>query len=384
MIIGGNKEINNYIDLYSAIRKDWDEHQPLKKKTASEDSRSESFIFMYLKRVNDERVGRLSENPEAAAEGKYGRTNQYQLIEALVRAYENGKIDPEKALFLLSSFFDRDKRSAGRFRKKAEKITGSTGAKEAADLIFIEDAIGLSAYKDALILRTINDFFKRIGNDDLSYGDDIRLLSEYMAFAGGTARNSLNLNGKRLTDKRYLKYCEKLYSDVMHSKEAKDSYIPLGFDEMTGAGIIIVGKNKISKRALRNFEKRTGKTLNVFFAVIYFESWYDEQTDEFDSDDEVFNDIDSPDYDEYRIFGDIMISHGMALYNNLDEALMKLKERHGFFIGKYETESGSGIWNPHDESYIMPLSPEEEAEIEEYARKEKEELSAKNRYNNLH
>ena len=360
MIIGGNREIRNYRDLYSTIKEDWELKQPVSACAYSDDPRHESFIYRYLKSVNDERAVVLAEDVAAAACGRFGRTNQYQMVEALSIAYASGKVSHLKALSMLYALYDNDKRSSGTIRNWTDKvIEDSKNKKIAADAIFADDS-RLREYKDKLIFRNINDFLKDSGDADSLYGDDIRLLSEYTEFIGAVRVKNVSRFGKesgRLFDGKYREYCERLYSGVMSSSEyATDAYIPLGFDEVTGAGLYITGRSKCSKSSLDNYADRKGKPCDVFFAVICFESWYDENRD-------------------IETYGDIMVGQSTMLFDSMDEALKYLKDSRGTFLEKYVLEDGSGIWNPYADDFVTPLSPEEEAEVKAYDEREKKEIT---------
>lgn len=361
MIIGGNKEIRNYRDLYSTIKEDWELKQPLPGNTYSDDPRHDSFIYRYLKRINDERAEMLSGDVESAVRGSLGRTNQYQLIEAVSRSYGFGKISHLKALSLLEMLYDNDKRSSVTIRKWTDGIIGSSGNKKiAAELIFTDSRSKLPEYKDKLLFRNINDFLKDSSGTDSLYGDDVRLISEFNEYLGRSKVKkgiSPESDAGRLYDSRYRDYCERLYSGVMSSGEyAPDAYIPLGFDEMSGAGLYIVGRNKCSKYSLDEYDGRIGKPRDVFFAVICFESWYDENRD-------------------IKTYGDIMVGQSIVLFDSMTDGLRYLKDRRGAFIEKYLVEDGSGIWNPYDDSYVTPLSAEEEAEVRAYDEMEKKAIT---------
>ena len=355
MIISGNSEIGNLYDLCSIIKRDWDDHQTCDAGSGLEDPRHGSFIYQYQKHINDERASRLAFDIQGAIEGRYGQVNQYRLVEALCRAYSQKKISYLKALQTLYVLFDKDARSVG-IRNWTDKIIAtSQNKKEAADIIFNSETSKLPAYKDAQLFRIINKFFSKIKDSDGSYDDDIRLLSEYINYSGTSGIGPGKKITGRLSDKRYLDRFERLYEGVIGlGDRAHEAYIPVGFDECTGAGVFIAGENKVSKRALEQYVKTHHRKRNAYIAVIYFENWYDINDDE-------------------PMYGDIMVGYSMALFDVFEEAVAFLRERTGMFVEKYMMDDASGIWNPYDEDLFAPLTSEEEKIIMEYADKENRE-----------
>lgn len=403
MMIGGKTEIRNREDLYLQIWKDWTRHS---KKIDSEEysgSRQDSFIYIYLKDLNDSMARKSLENVEPEAiegflddciTGSGGqRSNNYRRLEILCAAYARGMVGPDRALFYLDHIVKKDKKTAGSIEKWIRDIRSKVDDETAAKSIFTDEPLELQKYKDRLLYRVINDKFKKYGfiteaeteenygsekNEPLItdyrvrsgkkvenlYEDDISMLDAYLSLRG--SNGSVSGDDERrgdliLNDSRHKDVCSNSYLKLNANKEEYsepgDAYIPLGFDPVTGAGIFIIGKNKVSRRALNAFRHRIQDSggnerkgeREVYYAVVYF-GYVDCEDGEgkpygFDSDCEDYCEDDG-----YQ--GDGTAYFKMTLYGDYEDALKGLNSHRDCFFWHYETENTEidgdildAIWN---------------------------------------
>ena len=401
MIIGGKTEIRSREDLYLQIWKDWIRHS---KKADSEEYsglRQDSFIYGYLKDLNDSMARKSLENVEAedvegfldeCITGSGGqRTNNYRRLEILCAAYARGLVGPGRALYCLECIVKKDKKSAGSIEKWIKRIRGREDEETAAKTIFTDEPLELQKYRDRLLYRVINDKFKKYGfiteaETEENYGsennkalitdyrvrsgkkvenlydDDISMLDAYLSLKsskGPVSGNNDRSGDLILYDSKHKDVCCNQYLNLNAGRqeycEPLDAYIPLGFDPVTGAGVFIIGKNKVSRRALEAYKNRCDKKekdKKAFFAVVYFSNKLGEDP----GGEKYYYDCDKGDYyegdddDVYEGDGCILIK--MTLYDDYEDAIKGLKDHKDYFFAQYGMENSNidedildAVWN---------------------------------------
>ena len=313
---------------------------------------------------------------------KSERLSLSQLTEAVCIAYKRGILKPEAALLYLGRIIKADTKSDARTKKYLEEICECEDKGSGAELIFNHDP-RLEDYKAGLIYGKISDYFGKKGfkkesvetdeeetdkdkrilryNDrpakaaDNKYDDVIRMLDSYERYVNDGSRKSIvsgSNDGLGWGSAKYREACENLYLRVYREKKdnRKEAYIPLWFDPVCGAGIFIVGSGKAGRRSVEAYlerekhrnihNRRTDKgkddlSLDVYYAVVYFGTWYDN--------DEEMGLYDTPIHDDYSDVygydGDIAVTMKMTLYNSFDEAYGDLIRNRERFISCYEREN---------------------------------------------
>ena len=248
----------------------------------SKDDKDQCFIYNYMKKNKDLRCEKLSS--DASALSSYGdqkRFDKYIMLKSSRLAYLNNVIDKDKFTEIFKAITKQDisadadndileelsvkqedkllwgcvsdffQNSGYRFKKKesGEKSNKKKdrSEKEWADGEYDKVEVKYTKKQDGYI-------------SDLDMWADFYL---YEKSKGNTVSGSLD---NVVINDEYIKKCEKLYTELL-AEEQCDVFVPLCFDAKSGAGIYIIGRNKIANTVSVPKDKDCYIFVSCFFYV---------------------------------------------------------------------------------------------------------------------
>ena len=188
------------------------------------------FIFDYQRNLRMKKASMLSQSCEALLEYSRSRKkNKYILLEAMELALSAGVIGDEEFISLFC------------------KLTGERN-------MTTDDTQLIIRYKYAFLFGCIDDFFinkgfsvvtceKKNTEELVSYTNELEMWCEYCRYINKRNIPVSSAEGVILNDD-YERECT-TQLNMLNKRDAEDSFVPLYFDAMNGAGIYIIGSTHI-------------------------------------------------------------------------------------------------------------------------------------------
>lgn len=267
------KMITSRSDLYRRL---WEEYFPL-----PNNQKHKCFFYRYLKNKKDLQADRIAESTDSLEKyySSRNKRDKYLLLRSAYLAYTNKLLAEEEYI---------------------ERFTQLVGTKESKKYEpFTSDLINEAElyYEKKFLLGCIKDFFYNLGYrvrdnakkniviDELGYAkteerylkeqdgyiDDLDLWAHYYnSFA--TNQNDLPAQSVSDINEEYIKQCSELFS-LLKRENSDKVFVPLYFDPRSGAGVIIIGSNKLPQK------KKNGKSCRI--GIIYLSEILGDQMSDF-------------------------------------------------------------------------------------------------------
>ncbi len=257
--------ITNRSDLYQRL---WDDYFPL-----SNDQKNNSFFYKYLKKKKDDQAAHIVESSDKLAEySKRKKQDKYISLRYSYLAYNKGILTEKEYIDRLTAL------ASAKDRKSLSAMFEPFSSNH------IDEAE--QTYENIFLIGSINDFFYNMGfrrrktkdeikNDVVDsarytrtnerylkedgYIDDLDLWARYYTFCLKDSDQPPHFVSA-LTNE-YIQKCSHLFS-VLDEEQRSSAFIPLYFDPMSGAGVIIIGSNLLPEN------KRNNKNCRI--CIAYF------------------------------------------------------------------------------------------------------------------
>lgn len=258
--------ITNRSDLYERL---WNDYSQL-----PSDQKHDSFLYQYLKAKKDAQAERVAESAETLDEySARKKRDKYVLLRSAYLAYKNGLVTEEE-------YISRFKELAGaKGSQKYEPFTPDLMSK------------AQHTYENEFIIGCISDFFYNMGyrtrkskedTDDIGftkiaeryikekdgYIDDLDLWARYYIFSLKNETDPPAFT-TALTDE-YISKCNDLIT-VLDREERSNVFVPLYYDAVSGAGVIVIGNDLLPKN------KQTDRSCRI--CIMYFSELLDEMSE---------------------------------------------------------------------------------------------------------
>lgn len=212
--------------------------------------RTECFIYRFLKKNKTRRCQRLSSDIRALTDyGRQKRYDKYTLLKSSRLAYKNNVSDREHYIGVLSDITGGDISSlTGKTDDELDSISVSQEEKLLSGCItdFFQNSGYRFKKKDAAE-DTEGDYDKvevKYTKKQDGYINDLDMWADFYLYEkdkGNTVSGTLD--SPAMNDE-YIEKCENLYAGLVDEEQA-DVFVPLCFDVRSGAGIYIIGSERL-------------------------------------------------------------------------------------------------------------------------------------------
>lgn len=283
--------ITDRSDLYKRL---WNDYSQL-----PSDRKYESFFYQYLKARKDAQAERVAESAEALKEySARKKRDKYVLLRSAYLAYKNGLLTEEEYISCFKEL------AGAKGSRKYEPFTPELMSK------------AQKAYENEFIIGCISDFFYNMGyrtrkrkkdTEDIGftktaeryikekdgYIDDLDLWARYYIFSLKDEADPPSFM-TALTDEYILK-CRDMIA-VLDREERSNAFVPLYYDAVSGAGVIVIGNDLLPENEQSDRSCRIG--------IIYFSDLLDEITE----------------------YGELSITMTSELYDDVGEAFEEFRK----------------------------------------------------------
>lgn len=333
-------------------------------KLKAEQKEEESFIYKFLQKDREHAINKVAADKKILMEYTGGKSKQFILIRAANVAYNNNLISKEDYVRILSGLVtDKADKTAVKEKLSTEKINELQKKYEKKFMNFI-----------------INDYFNRHGmsitgkitnpekaglTNDEGYIDDLKLWNALYRYELEKGHDSTASPYVNWISDEYKAECAATYK--MLREKGDDSFIiPLHFDKRTGAGVYIIGADRLESDSNNYYD-------NCYVCVMAFKY----------SEDGYYTDVY---YDTEEPYEELDVSMALKVFDNTDDAFRFFEESNNIFLEYYRELNGEISYNI-DDNFKPFFSPRAEKRISlkerilekqraEYIAQEKEGIAA--------